>query len=148
MEENMDYSVQAQNSSSAQNQAASSSANKTASSLGKDEFLKLLMTQLKYQDPMSPMDDKSFIAQMAQFNTLEQQVQLNDTLTKNQGFEQLSAASNLIGKTVNIQTKDKDDQVVSTTGMVQQLKRDSDGVKVMVNNTFYDVNDVFEVANA
>jgi len=61
--------------------------------LGKDDFLKLLITQLTHQDPMNPVDDKEFIAQMAQFSTLEQMQNMNSD------FSQIKAFS-MIGKTV------------------------------------------------
>lgn len=50
--------------------------------LDKDAFLQLLVTQLRYQDPLNPVDDKEFIAQMAQFTSLEQMQNLNKTATE------------------------------------------------------------------
>ena len=50
---------------------------KVDNQLGKDDFLRILITQLRYQDPLSPMEDTDFIAQMAQFSTLEQMKNLS-----------------------------------------------------------------------
>ena len=54
--------------------------------LGRDQFLNLLMTQLRHQDPLDPMDDHAFIAQMAQFSALEQQQQTNLNIQRGQAF--------------------------------------------------------------
>ena len=51
-------------------------------SLGQDTFLKLLVEQLKNQDPLSPQDSAQFVAQLAQFNSLEQLISINDRLGK------------------------------------------------------------------
>ena len=69
-------------------------ATKSNSSLGKDDFLNLLVTQLQYQNPLDPMDNTAFVAQMAQFSSLEQMQNLNTTMTNMQ-------ASNMIGNTIN-----------------------------------------------
>ena len=88
---------------------------KTAQELGKNDFLKLLTVQLKNQDPMEPIKNEAFIAQLAQFSSLEQLQNINTTLAdgnKNGTTGQsatLAALSNntavsFIGKQVEIQT--------------------------------------------
>ncbi|MFN7914024.1 MAG: flagellar hook capping FlgD N-terminal domain-containing protein [Vicinamibacterales bacterium] len=55
--------------------------NKDKNALGKDAFLNLLVTQLQHQDPTKPMDDTAFLAQLAQFSSLEQLQSMNTSLT-------------------------------------------------------------------
>lgn len=72
--------------------------------LDKDAFLLLLVTQFKYQDPLNPMEDKEFIAQLAQFTTLEQQMETNkqmENLVGLQTQQQMISAVNYIGKEVS-----------------------------------------------
>jgi flagellar basal-body rod modification protein FlgD len=52
----------------------------TTKTMGKDDFLKLLTTQLRYQDPLNPQDPKDFVSQLSQFSSLEQQINANTTL--------------------------------------------------------------------
>jgi flagellar basal-body rod modification protein FlgD len=75
--------------------------------LGKNEFLKLLVTQLRYQDPMNPLQGEQMAAQLAQFSSLEQLVNIGDALkTQQSGNDALvqavtnSTAMNTIGKEV------------------------------------------------
>jgi flagellar basal-body rod modification protein FlgD len=88
-------------------QSATSAATTTTSStkniLGKDEFLKMLIAQLKHQDPLNPMDGTAFTAQLAQFSSLEQLQNINTQLsafTKQQQSQGNTQAVNLIGREV------------------------------------------------
>ncbi|MBO9540979.1 hypothetical protein J7643_10350 [bacterium] len=100
---------------------------KKHSDLGKNDFLKLLVTQLRFQDPMNPMEDKEFIAQMAQFSSLEEMQNLSKTLSQQADLGQLSQASSLIGKTVAVRTED-----THFAGQVVEARRMDGEIKLMV----------------
>jgi flagellar basal-body rod modification protein FlgD len=74
--------------------------------LGKDAFLRLLVTQLANQNPLSPVQDQEFVAQLAQFSSLEQLETLNETMSSSLVLDQAvnnSLATNLIGKEVIVE---------------------------------------------
>ena len=77
--------------------------------LGKDDFLKLLVTQLNYQDPLKPMDNTEYIAQLAQFSSLESLQNITKGLDSQslllQGLNN-GYATNLIGKNVKVDATD------------------------------------------
>ena len=107
-----------------------SSTNLQASSLGMEDFLKILLTQLTYQDPLKPMDNQQFMAQMAQFTSLEQTQQLNTkiaTLISNQAALQ---SVGLIGKTVDVTTS-----TGSVSGTVSALSLAGDSPLLTVKTT-------------
>lgn len=71
--------------------------------MGKDDFLQLLVTQLKTQDPMNPMEDQEFAAQLAQFSSLEQLMNLNESFSNQSAISERlnsSMAADLLGKEV------------------------------------------------
>ncbi|WP_025126974.1 flagellar hook assembly protein FlgD [Pseudomonas sp. PH1b] len=75
--------------------------------LGKDAFLKLLVTQLNNQNPLDPQDNSAFVAQLAQFSTLEGITTLNtsvNSITGNYKSSQALQASSLVGRSVIVQT--------------------------------------------
>jgi len=79
--------------------------------LGKLDFLNILVTQLRYQDPLNPIDDKEFIAQLAQFSALEQ-------MTEQTRWAQMSYGLNLIGHQVLF----RNDDATQGIGVVQSLR--------------------------
>jgi Flagellar hook capping protein len=77
----------------------------SGTTLDKNAFMLLLVTQFKYQDPLNPMDDKEFVAQMAQFSSLEQLMNLNTSmtsLTDATNNQQMINATSYIGKEVTV----------------------------------------------
>lgn len=107
--------------------------------LGKDDFLKLLITQLSNQDPTSPMENTEFIAQMAQFSSLEQMTNMNAEFGKLNSMLSSSNAVNTIGKVVDINIGD-----TTTTGVVDAITY-GDNPQVRINNMYYDMKKISAV---
>lgn len=77
--------------------------------IGRDAFMQLLLAQMRYQDPLNPMEDGDFIAQLAQLNTLEQLEELNESLSTYMGQQNLLRGAELIGKTIRGTTAEGED---------------------------------------
>ncbi len=107
--------------------------------LDKDDFLKILITQLQHQDPTNPMQDKEFIAQMAQFSSLEQMTNMAASFGKLSSIINSSEAQSMLGRNVEILDGDK-----SVYGKVSQVVR-GEFPLVMVNGSFYDLEQVSKV---
>jgi flagellar basal-body rod modification protein FlgD len=71
----------------------------TGSNLDQDAFLKLLVAQLKYQDPSKPLDSSQFMAQTAQFTQVQKMTEMNTAMESVLALQQGLAASGLVGKT-------------------------------------------------
>lgn len=114
-----------------------SATSSTTKTLGQDDFLKLLVTQMTSQDPMNPMTDTSFIAQMAQFTSLEQSKAMQSDMS-------LLQANSMIGRQVSLE-KDNGDKV---TGIVDGVQISEGTPQIIVNGQAYDVDQVFSISAA
>jgi len=109
--------------------------------LDKDDFLKILITQLQHQDPTAPLQDKEFIAQMAQFSSLEQMTNMSQGFNKLSGLLASSEAGQVLGR--NVEIRDGESLV---SGVVTQVVR-GDNPLVGVNGKLYDFEQVEKVLN-
>jgi flagellar basal-body rod modification protein FlgD len=114
------------------------SGKKTGQELGKDDFLLLLIKQLSYQDPMSPMENTEFIAQMTQFSSLEQITNMAAEFSKlSTDFSRISElisgrdAVGALGKRVELFDGDR-----MVQGVVQAVRR-GDIPQVLVEGNYY-----------
>ncbi len=104
---------------------------KASQELGKDDFLKLLMAQMTHQDPTEPMDNSQFIAQMAQFSSLEQMYNVSNGFTKMAQMMQSSEAAGTLGKVVDLDVEGE-----KVTGVVEGFTR-GENPQIQVNGNFY-----------
>jgi len=99
--------------------------------LGKDDFLRILLTQLAHQDPTAPMQDREFIAQMAQFSSLEQMSNMAADFAKMANMLRSSEATGALGKAVEINHLEG-----TVQGIIQAVTRD-EVPQILVNGRFY-----------
>jgi flagellar basal-body rod modification protein FlgD len=109
--------------------------------LGQNDFLKLLVAQLAAQDPMNPKKDTDFIAQMAQFSSLEQTKAMDANLAALRAQQDVLQANSLIGREVKLQ-KDKDTTV---TGVVSAVNIEAGTPKIVVNGTAYELGQILSL---
>jgi len=83
---------------------SASAAGSSATSLTLQDFLNVLLTQLTYQDPLKPMDNQEFMAQIAQFTSLEQAQETNTNIAKLLTNQSSLQSVGLIGRTVDVTT--------------------------------------------
>lgn len=114
---------------------------KTSQELGKDDFLKLLITQLSNQDPTSPMENTEFISQMAQFSSLEQMTNMSSSFEKMASYITSSEANATLGRTVEIDIGD-----ATVKGVVEGATRGNDP-QVLVNGMYYSMKNISTIYN-
>lgn len=111
---------------------------KSAKTLGSDDFMKLLAVQFQTQDPMKPMEDTAFIAQMAQFTSLSQSQTMTAEMLKLSNAQQVASANSFIGKQVTVD----DGKGGTAIGTVAGVLMDKTGPNLVVNGTAYPVSSV------
>jgi flagellar basal-body rod modification protein FlgD len=113
--------------------------------LGKDDFLKLLVTQLENQDPTSPLDDKEFISQMTQFSTLEQMTQMNTTLSNLIVNNKINLSYTLLGKWVEVLDPMTGE---AKSGTVSEVTFGNGAPSISFDGLTYSIDDVTKVTIA
>ncbi|MCX7678147.1 MAG: flagellar hook assembly protein FlgD [Spirochaetes bacterium] len=110
--------------------------------LDRNSFLRLLVTELRHQDPTQPMQDREFIAQMAQFSTLEQITSMTTTMQSLQSSFRAHEAFSLLGRRVyylNPTTGEME------SGVVVRINRQEGEYRLMVNNREVGINEIISV---
>lgn len=134
-------SVSSSTPSAANGTTSNTSAVLPQQALGQDDFLKLLAQQFQSQDPLKPMDDTSFISQMAQFSSLQETSAMSKTLSTMQSSQQITAANSYLGHTVTVDNGNGG----TDTGDVSEVDVSGTSPKLIVNGNSYDLSAVLTV---
>ncbi|NMA79250.1 MAG: hypothetical protein GX967_01235 [Clostridiales bacterium] len=112
---------------------------KDSSGLKVDDFLNLLVAEMTNQDPMSPMSNTDFVAQMAQFTSLQ-------TMQDLTYYSNASFAASLVGKTVTMASVSASGEMQVETGPVQAINLNGKEFEIRVNNKFFTIKNLMEIA--
>ncbi len=125
-------------------QATVSSAKTTRESggntMGKDDFLQLLVAQMKFQDPLEPTSNTEYIAQYATFSEVEQMQNMSQNMD-------LSRASSLVGQTVEITTTSESGKETTIMGKVDYVKYENGKALLSIDDSLYSLDDVTHVCD-
>ena len=118
------------------------SSKKSNSMVEKEQFLQLLVAQMKYQDPLEPMDNTEYVSQLATFSQLEQMQNISLTT-------EMQRATSMVGNLVTIDATNSATGVTTQiTGKVDYVTMSGSKVKVSVNDNLYDLDSVSKVWDA
>ncbi len=113
----------------------------SGSTLSREEFLNILISEMSNQDPMNPMDNQDFLAQLVQLENLESTSKLSDAIENLSRLEQLRSAGSLIGRTVVGESIDG----ASVSGQVEKVVMEDNEAYVVVNGSRIAVDEVNEI---
>ena len=113
---------------------------KSNSTVDKDQFLQLLVAQMKYQDPLEPTSNTEYISQYATFSELEQMQNMSASL-------ELARASSLVGQTVLMEVADSQGRTTQVQGNVDYVRYENGKAYLSINGELYSMDDLNTVAD-
>ena len=113
---------------------------KNNSTVDKDQFLQLLVAQMKYQDPLEPTSNTEYVSQYATFSELEQMQNMSASL-------ELARASSLVGQTVLLDVTDSAGRTTTVQGNVDYIRYEGNKAFLSVNGELYSMDDLNTVAD-
>ncbi|MGN0368585.1 MAG: flagellar hook assembly protein FlgD [Wujia sp.] len=119
---------------------ASSKGKSQSGDLDKEAFLQLLVTQMQYQDPLNPSDSTQYMSQLAQYSSLEAQMNISETLERGNSL-------NLVGQYVIMNTTDASGASSMISGLVEYATVKDGDVYLSINDTYYPAEDLDSVVD-
>lgn len=118
------------------------------SKLGKDDFMKLLLATLKYQDPTQPMDTGQLLQQTSTMTNMEQMIAMTEASKKSFEAQRHAQGTTMVGKTAVYDSIDKQGNAITTAGVIDAVEFLSDGkVLAHINNEKIDMDDILGIAD-